>query len=207
VAVSSAQQIPAIAQDPPPDKEFPASTEAPDITSHGVRLNAVFYLASGRGPNPAVLLMHGFPGNEQNMELQVCPSKTVSLKGCSRVYCAQIVPTIFESSNLTSSITISPQQVTQAQHLRLSDLARLPLLFCRKLLRLLSVNCPNKNLPRRKCSALHITAAYYNDVPRDRMRLHFAAVPAGSQETAVITGSKTISFEMRPAHAWQTEYS
>jgi pimeloyl-ACP methyl ester carboxylesterase len=69
VAVSSAQQIPGIAQDPPPDKEFPASTEAPDITSHGVRLNAMFYLASGRGPSPVVLLMHGFPGNEQNMDL------------------------------------------------------------------------------------------------------------------------------------------
>jgi uncharacterized protein len=67
--ILSAQQIPAITQDRPPDKEFPASTEAPDITSHGVRLNAVFYLASGRGPNPVVLLMHGFPGNEQNMDL------------------------------------------------------------------------------------------------------------------------------------------
>ena len=69
VTALSAQQIPAIAQDPPPDEEFPASTEAPDIPSHGARLNAIFYLASGRGPNPVVLLMHGFPGNEQNMDL------------------------------------------------------------------------------------------------------------------------------------------
>jgi acetyl esterase/lipase len=69
VTALSAQQIPAIAQDPPPDKEFPASTEAPDVPSHGARLNAVFYLASWRGPNPVVLLMHGFPGNEQNMDL------------------------------------------------------------------------------------------------------------------------------------------
>jgi pimeloyl-ACP methyl ester carboxylesterase len=43
--------------------------EAPDITSHGARLNAVFYLASGAGPHPVVLLLHGFPGNEQNMDL------------------------------------------------------------------------------------------------------------------------------------------
>jgi uncharacterized protein len=69
VTALSAQQIPAIAQDPPPDKEFPASTEAPDIPSHGARLNAVFYLASGREPKAVVLLMHGFPGNEQNMDL------------------------------------------------------------------------------------------------------------------------------------------
>jgi hypothetical protein len=43
VTALSAQQIPAIAQDPPPDKEFPASTEAPDISSHGARLNAILY--------------------------------------------------------------------------------------------------------------------------------------------------------------------
>jgi uncharacterized protein len=67
--ILSAQQIPAISQDPPPDKECPALTEAPDIASHGARLNAVFYLASGKGPHPVVLLMHGFPGNEQNMDL------------------------------------------------------------------------------------------------------------------------------------------
>jgi dipeptidyl aminopeptidase/acylaminoacyl peptidase len=67
---TSAQQLPsAIATDPPLDKDFPASMEAPDILSHGSRLNAVFYLASGRGPHPTVLLLHGFPGNEKNMDL------------------------------------------------------------------------------------------------------------------------------------------
>jgi len=55
--------------DPPRDKDFPAAMEAPDIISHNTRLNAVFYLASGPGPHPVVLLLHGFPGNEQNMDL------------------------------------------------------------------------------------------------------------------------------------------
>lgn len=32
-------------------------------------MHAVFYIASGPGPHPTVLLMHGFPGNEQNMDL------------------------------------------------------------------------------------------------------------------------------------------
>ena len=64
------QQVPsAISSDPPPDKEFPAAVEAPDVMSHGARLNAVFYLASGRGPHPAVLLVQGFPGNEKNLDL------------------------------------------------------------------------------------------------------------------------------------------
>jgi uncharacterized protein len=67
---ASAQLLPsAIATDPPPDKDFPASMEAPDILSHGSRLNAVFYLASGRAPHPTALLLHGFPGNEKNMDL------------------------------------------------------------------------------------------------------------------------------------------
>ena len=65
-----AQSIPAaITADPPRDKDFPAAMEAPDIISHNTRLNAVFYLASGEGPHPVVLLLHGFPGNEQNMDL------------------------------------------------------------------------------------------------------------------------------------------
>jgi len=65
-----AQQLPsAITTDPVPDKEFPITMEAPDILSHGARMNAVFYLASGAGPHPTVLLLHGFPGNEKNMDL------------------------------------------------------------------------------------------------------------------------------------------
>lgn len=69
-AVATAQQVPsAVSTDPATDKDFPATMEAPDVLSHGARLNAIFYLASGRGPHPTVLLMHGFPGNEQNMDL------------------------------------------------------------------------------------------------------------------------------------------
>jgi uncharacterized protein len=65
-----AQDVPAaITTDQPRDKDFPAIMEAPDIVSHNTRLNAVFYLASGAGPHPVVLLLHGFPGNEQNMDL------------------------------------------------------------------------------------------------------------------------------------------
>jgi acetyl esterase/lipase len=64
------QQVPpAITTDSPHDKNFPAAMEAPDILSHGARLNSVFYLASGEGPHPTVLLLAGFPGNEKNMDL------------------------------------------------------------------------------------------------------------------------------------------
>jgi pimeloyl-ACP methyl ester carboxylesterase len=32
-------------------------------------MNALFYLAGGPGPHPTVVLLHGFPGNEQNLDL------------------------------------------------------------------------------------------------------------------------------------------
>jgi pimeloyl-ACP methyl ester carboxylesterase len=32
-------------------------------------MNAVFYLAAGAGSHPTLLLLHGFPGNEQNLDL------------------------------------------------------------------------------------------------------------------------------------------
>jgi len=64
------QEVPqAITADPPAEKNFPASMDAPDISSHGARLNAVIYLASGTGPHATVLLLHGFPGNEKNLDL------------------------------------------------------------------------------------------------------------------------------------------
>ena len=65
-----AQQLPsAITSDPAPDKEYPAGVEAPDILRHGSRMNAVFFQASGAEPHPTVLLLHGFPGNEKNLDL------------------------------------------------------------------------------------------------------------------------------------------
>lgn len=39
------------------------------LPSHGALLNALVYLAAGAGPHPAVILLHGFPGNEKNLDL------------------------------------------------------------------------------------------------------------------------------------------
>jgi pimeloyl-ACP methyl ester carboxylesterase len=70
VASARAQQVPsAIFTDPAPDKEFSADVAAPDVMSHGARMNAVLYVASGRGPHPVVKLVPGFPGNEKNLDL------------------------------------------------------------------------------------------------------------------------------------------
>jgi pimeloyl-ACP methyl ester carboxylesterase len=39
------------------------------IPSHGALLNAFVYVAAGAGPHPVVVLLHGFPGNERNLDL------------------------------------------------------------------------------------------------------------------------------------------
>lgn len=39
------------------------------IPSHGALMNALVYIAAGAGPHPAVILLHGFPGNERNLDL------------------------------------------------------------------------------------------------------------------------------------------
>jgi pimeloyl-ACP methyl ester carboxylesterase len=48
---------------------FPAAMETFQIPSHGVGLNALMYIAEGAGPHPVVVLLHGFPGNEKNLDL------------------------------------------------------------------------------------------------------------------------------------------
>jgi pimeloyl-ACP methyl ester carboxylesterase len=39
------------------------------VPSHGERLLGVFYLAAGTGPHPTAIVMHGFPGYEQNLDI------------------------------------------------------------------------------------------------------------------------------------------
>jgi len=39
------------------------------IPSHGARMNGLIYLAAGAGPHPVVIFLHGYPGNEKNLDL------------------------------------------------------------------------------------------------------------------------------------------
>ena len=48
---------------------YPASMQSFQIPSHGALINAFVYVAAGAGPHPAVVLLHGFPGNERNLDL------------------------------------------------------------------------------------------------------------------------------------------
>lgn len=55
--------------DPAPDAIYPAGQDAFVLPVRDGAMNALIYLASGRGPHPTLLLLHGFPGNEQNLDL------------------------------------------------------------------------------------------------------------------------------------------
>ena len=59
----------AIIQDPPIDRVHPASGNALQFKSKGSHVNAQLYRPAGAGPHRAVMLLHGFPGNEQNLDL------------------------------------------------------------------------------------------------------------------------------------------
>lgn len=59
----------AISADPAPDKTFPARSEVLHIPSGGVLINGLAYIPPGAVAHPAVILLHGLPGNEKNLDL------------------------------------------------------------------------------------------------------------------------------------------
>ena len=59
-----------VSMDPPEtDAAHPAGIVELAIESHGAPMNAIVYQAPGAGPHPTVVLLHGFPGNERNLDL------------------------------------------------------------------------------------------------------------------------------------------
>ncbi|MEP0316898.1 MAG: alpha/beta fold hydrolase [Hyphomonas sp.] len=59
----------AIETPPTYDTEYPPALDEMNFQSDGMRLNGLMYVADGPGPHPTVLLLHGFPGNEKNLDL------------------------------------------------------------------------------------------------------------------------------------------
>lgn len=48
---------------------YPPAMLELSFESHGSKLNGLLYLAAGAGPHPTVVLLHGYPGNERNLDL------------------------------------------------------------------------------------------------------------------------------------------
>ena len=55
--------------DPPATATPRARMEVFHIPSGGVEINGVAYLAAGPGPHPTIVICHGWPGNEKNLDL------------------------------------------------------------------------------------------------------------------------------------------
>ena len=68
-SVASAPLPRAAIADPPRDAAHPAHNQQLLIPSHGVGMNALLFQASGKGPHPTVIMMHGLPGTERNLDL------------------------------------------------------------------------------------------------------------------------------------------
>lgn len=68
--VGAAQSVrPAIFTDPPADKAHPAKMTVIHIPTHGLLINGVVYQPTGAGVHPTIVICHGLPGNEKNLDL------------------------------------------------------------------------------------------------------------------------------------------
>ena len=69
-ASAAAQSVPAaIFTDPAPDAAHPAAMAVLHIPSHGQTINGIVYQPTGAGPHPTLVICHGLPGNEKNLDL------------------------------------------------------------------------------------------------------------------------------------------
>jgi uncharacterized protein len=65
-----AQSVPsAIYTDPPADPAHPGAMTVLHIPSHGVLINGLVYSPAGKGPHPTLVICHGLPENEKNLDL------------------------------------------------------------------------------------------------------------------------------------------
>jgi len=69
LASSAAPLERAIFTDPPHDTRHPAAMVVLHIPSHGLLINGIAYLPAGDGPHPVVVICHGLPGNEKNLDI------------------------------------------------------------------------------------------------------------------------------------------
>jgi len=58
-----------VISDPAPDPVYPPHSAQVLVPSHGLGMNGLFYLAGGAGLHATMVLLHGIPGNEQNLDL------------------------------------------------------------------------------------------------------------------------------------------
>ena len=68
-AIAAQPAFDPISMEPEHNEEFSAKIEELTFLSEGHRLSGLIYMANGPGPHPTVVLLHGFPGNEKNLDI------------------------------------------------------------------------------------------------------------------------------------------
>lgn len=53
----------------PQVESYPKISAEVTVLSNGKRLPAIYYGAQGEGPHPTIILLHGYPGNEKNLDI------------------------------------------------------------------------------------------------------------------------------------------
>ena len=66
---SEKENIEYIYNDFKPDEFYPAAQVELQIKSSGSSIYGFAYTADGKGPHPTIVLLHGLPGNERNLDL------------------------------------------------------------------------------------------------------------------------------------------
>lgn len=69
IALPAAAAPSAVVADPPHDAAHPARSQTLSIPTGGVMVNGLAYVAAGPGPHPTLVIAHGWPGNEKNLDL------------------------------------------------------------------------------------------------------------------------------------------
>jgi pimeloyl-ACP methyl ester carboxylesterase len=131
----------AIYSDPPADAAHPASGRGVQFHSHGALLNAQLYQPAGAGPHPTVVLLHGLPGNEQNLDLAQAMRRagwtviTFHFRGSwgsggqfKLVHCIEDVKELFsqlQHTDLARSWGVDPQHLVLMGHSFGGDVAAL----------------------------------------------------------------------------------
>jgi uncharacterized protein len=128
-----AQSVPSpIYTDPPADAAHPAAMTVLHIPTHGVLINGVLYSPSGSGPHPTLLICHGLPGNEKNLDLAQAVRRagwnavTFNYRGswgspgefrfAQNLQDADAVLTYLRNSTNASKLGIDPKRIAIAGH-------------------------------------------------------------------------------------------
>lgn len=69
LSACATRPIDVVPTDPPHDPAHPARSEVLHIPSSGLEINGLAYVASGQGVHPTLVICHGWPGNEKNLDL------------------------------------------------------------------------------------------------------------------------------------------